>query len=414
MPNAAQRHLETATEPSRSSNVRDVSAHRLDASIVVFATQGSGSFDEDRIRSLTAALKPTVWAFDRRNKRRSALTLLRRLGRECPDLLVIEGTSIAGGVVALAGRLAFRVPYVVSSGDAVGPFVGLIAPSLAPAGHVYELVLYRFCAGFIGWTPYLAGRALTLGAPRVMTAANWAPAGTDDAADGTAARDTLGIPRDALVFGLVGSLTWSERASYCYGLELVRALRQTTRYDVRVLIVGDGTGLARLRAEAAADLGVRVHLTGQVPRDALGPYLAAMDVASLPQSVDGVGAFRYSTKLSEYLAAGLPVVTGELPFSYDLGAGWLWRLPGDAPWTQIYIDALAALMARLGPSDLQQRKAAVPRHLPIFDQQSQQDRVTEFVGDVLERAHGQRRPVCLGWKHRLRRTPTAVVKSSRP
>jgi hypothetical protein len=50
-----------------------------------------------------------------------------------------------------------------------------------------------------------------------------------------------------------------------------------------------------------------------VARDAVPDYLAAFDVASLPQSCDQIGAFRYTTKLPEYLAAKLPIVTGELP-----------------------------------------------------------------------------------------------------
>ena len=33
----------------------------------------------------------------------------------------------------------------------------------------YEKLLYRHCTGFIGWTPYLAGMALKMGAPRAVT-----------------------------------------------------------------------------------------------------------------------------------------------------------------------------------------------------------------------------------------------------
>lgn len=362
-----------------------------DASIAVFSTLGSGSHEEDRILSLTAELNPTVWTFDRANKRRTAGALLRRLRRERPDLVVIEGTAIAAGVVALIGRFVYGVPYVVSSGDAVGPFIRLIAPRLRAAGYVYEFVLCRFCAGYIGWTPYLAGRAMTLGAPRAMTAANWAPAGTRDPADRAAVRQELGIAPDAIVFGLVGSLNWSERAGYCYGLELVRAVRRTARDDMHVVLVGDGDGLARLKDEAGADLGDRVHFSGRVPREQLGRYFAAMDVASLPQSVDGVGAFRYTTKLSEYLAAGLPVVTGQLPFAYDLGGDWLWRLPGDAPWSESYVDALAALMTQIDARDVQQRRASVPHELPVFDEALQRQRATAFLDDVLERTRARAR-----------------------
>lgn len=365
---------------------------RTEASIAVFSTLGSGSHEEDRIISLTAEFDCTVWPFDRANKGRCALALLRRLRHERPDLVVIEGTSIAAGAVVLLGRLALGVPYVVSSGDAVGPFIKLIAPRLALAGSLYERALCRFCAGFIGWTPYLAGRAMTLGAPRAMTAANWAPPQASDPTDRAAARREIGIAKDAIVFGLVGSLNWSERAGYCYGLELVRAIRRTTRGDVHVVLVGDGDGRSRLEIEAGADLGVRVHFTGRVPREHLGRQFAAMDVASLPQSVDGVGAFRYTTKLSEYLAAGLPVVTGQLPFAYDLGGDWLWRLPGDAPWSDTYVDALAALMTQIDAGDVQQRRASVPHELPVFDEALQRRRVTAFLGDVLERTRtGTRR-----------------------
>jgi glycosyltransferase involved in cell wall biosynthesis len=362
-----------------------LSPERSDASIAVFSTLGKGSREEERILSLTALLNRTVWVFDRGHKLRSAVSLLRRLRRERPDLVVIEGTSIAAGVVVLVGRFVFGVPYVVSSGDAVGPFIRLIAPKLGLAGHLYELVLCRFCAGFIGWTPYLAGRAMTLGAPRAMTAANWAPPQTSGPDDRLAIRRELAIPPEAIVFGLVGSLNWSDRAEYCYGLELVRAIRRTARRDVHVVLVGDGDGLPQLTAEAGAELGVRVHFTGRVPRERLGRYFAAMDIASLPQSVDGVGAFRYTTKLSEYLAAGLPVVTGQLPFAYDLGDDWLWRLPGDTPWSETYVDALAALMTQIGATDLRQRRASVPHELPVFDEQLQRERVTAFLGDVLER-----------------------------
>lgn len=359
-------------------------------SVAVFSTLGSGSHEEDRIVSLTAGLNQTVWPFDRANKRRCALDLLRRLRRERPNLVVIEGTSIAAGAVVLIGRFVFGVPYVVSSGDAVGPFIRLIAPKLGPAGYVYEIALFRFCAGFIGWTPYLAGRALTYGAPRAMTAANWAPPQTSNSADRTAVRRELGIPTDAIVFGIVGSLNWSERAGYCYGLELVRGITRTKHGDTHVILVGDGDGLERLKAEAGTEAGDRVHFTGRVPREQLGLYFAAMDVASLPQSVDGVGAFRYTTKLSEYLAAGLPVVTGQVPFAYDLGGDWLWRLPGDAPWTDAYVDALADLMTEIDAADVSKRRDAVPRALPVFDEQLQRERATAFLTDVLDRT---RRPV---------------------
>jgi hypothetical protein len=119
-----------------------------------------------------------------------------------------------------------------------------------------------------------------------------------------------------------------------------------------------------------------------VTDDQVPTYLSALDVASLPQSMDSVGAFRYTTKLSEYLAAGLPVVTGQLPFSYDLDEGWLWRLPGAAPWDVEYEEALGALMHGVSGIDIERRRARTARGAARFDGLAQQRRISAFVADV--------------------------------
>jgi Glycosyl transferases group 1 len=348
--------------------------------VACFATQGSGHGDERRLLALLAGVEPELLPFERGSKVRSALRLLATLVRRRPQLVVMEGTGLAGGLALILTRLFAGVPYVVSSGDAVGPYVGLGHRRLAPLAGIYERLLCRWSAGFIGWSPYLVGRALTFGAPRAMTAAGWAPPAPPG--DREAIRRELGIPPEAIVFGLVGSLQWNDAAGYCYGHELARALLAVERPDLRVLIVGDGSGLERLRA-LAAESGGRLLLPGRVPPESVPAHLAALDVASLPQSVDGVGSFRYTTKISEYLAAGLPVATGQIPLAYDLDDGWLWRLPGNAPWDPRYLDALATLMRDLDQAELKRRRLAVPRALPLFDPKRQQRQVAEFVTDLL-------------------------------
>jgi len=357
--------------------------------VTCFATRGSGHRDEQRIRELLTAVRPAVWPFDRTRKAASLVRLLRRARREQPSLIVMEGTGVSGGVAVLLAWLIWRVPYVVSSGDAIAPFVRARAPRLAWLAAAYERTLCRWCAGFIGWTPYLAGRALTFGAPRAMTAPNWAPAATEEPSR-EEARDRLSIPQDALVFGLIGSLEWNPRLNYCYGVELVKAEAIATRRDLYVLIVGDGDGRERLAELAGERFGRSVFLPGAVKRDEVPDQLAAMDVASLPQSTDAVGAFRYTTKISEYLASGLPVVTGRLPFAYDLDGGWLWRLPGAAPWDEPYIRALGYLMASLDATELAAKRAAVPRASPIFDRNRQIRAVSAFIEEILS-DHSRRR-----------------------
>jgi hypothetical protein len=357
--------------------------------IACFATQGTDSLDERRIASLLAPLDPTVLSFERSRKARSGRQLWRELRRSAPDVVVMEGTGMAGGIVLLVARLLCGRAYIVSSGDAVGPFLRARGLPLGVAGGAYERLLCRLSAGFIGWTPYLVGRALTLGAPRAMTAANWAPPAAGEDA-GRAVRKRLGIPADALVFGLVGSLNWTPRYGYCYGQELVRARLAVDRDDLHVLVVGDGDGRERLQRLAGDRLGVTIHLPGRVPQDEVAGQLAAIDVASLPQSVDRVGSFRYTTKVSEYRSAGLPLVTGQIPLGYDLDPCSLWRLPGDAPWDEVYVRALANLMAGVDLAAIRARRPKDADAAGLFDGARQQRQVCAFVCDVVQRERSRR------------------------
>jgi glycosyltransferase involved in cell wall biosynthesis len=351
--------------------------------IVCFATQGGGHIEDERIAALLGELEVERFDFERAHKLRSAFRLARIALARRPRLLVMEGTGTAGGLVLLAMRLLARVPYVVSSGDAVGPFLGLHSRALGVLGTAYERVLCRNCAGFVGWTPYLVGRAMTFGAPRGMTAAGWT---RSEPAAGARERVRLelGIPERAIVVGLAGSLHWNDRVGYVYGAEIVQAVRRAGREDVVACVLGDGDGLQRLRELAGEDLGGRVLLPGRVPPELVPDYLAAFDIGSLSQSVDAVGSFRYTTKLSEYLAAGLPVLTGQVPAAYDLDEGYMWRLPGGAPWRSQFIDALTALLAGLERAELDERRAAAAAaHAELFDRAAQQRRMTAFVTDIL-------------------------------
>ena len=351
--------------------------------VLCFATQGQGHIEGERIRVLLEPLAAEEFAFDRARKLRSAVGLFRAALAKRPDLIVMEGPGTAGGLVLLAIRALLGIPYVVSSGDAVGPFLRLHSRALGILGAIYERVLCRSCAGFVGWTPYLAGRALTLGAPRAMTAPGWTRQ-TPASGARERVRAELGIPDATILIGLVGTLHWNPSVGYVYGAEIVQAIRRIAREDVVACIVGDGDGRARLEELAGEDLGRRVLLPGRVPPDRVADYLAAFDAASLSQSVDRVGSFRYTTKLSEYLAAGLPVISGDVPVAYDLDEGNFWRLAGTAPWSDVQIDALAELLRGLTREEIAQRRAATTAsRSAVFDRATQQRRMQAFVEDLL-------------------------------
>ncbi len=351
--------------------------------VLIVATQGTGGNDERRIRELLSAFDPEIFPFHRQSKWESFRELRRRLRGGSYDLVVMEGSGLAGGLALLTSG----VRYVLSSGDAFGPFLAARAPLAAPLWNWYERRMCRNAAGFIGWSPYLVGRALTFGAPRGCTAAGWAPFEWTEAEllEGRRqVRRALGLSESQIVYGIAGGLDWNARAGYSYGWELVEARKLVARDDVKVVIVGDGSGRPHLERLAAERLGRDVFLTGFVDRAKLPAYLAAFDVASLPQTLDAVGSFRYTTKLSEYGAAGLPVVCGKLPVAYDMDTGSYWRLPGETPWGQTYVRALAALMDRTNSQEIETRRQKVNRRPECFDKRSQIERVTSFVRDLLE------------------------------
>ncbi|MDJ0733709.1 MAG: glycosyltransferase [Nostocaceae cyanobacterium] len=361
--------------------------------ILVFATKGTGSNEEARILKLLFNFDTQVVPFSVSAKLTSCLKIIRQALRTKPKLIVMEGTGIAGGLACLFLYWFLGIPYVFSSGDAIAPFLSLKYPFLAPIVSIYERILCRFCAGFIGWTPYLVGRALTFGAPKAVTAPGWAhsPRTWEQL---TESRKTigkqLGIPDNSLVFGLLGSLAWNRRCQYCYGYELVQAFRQTKPENISILIVGDGDGMPYLKELAGEDLDKRIFLPGNVPFEQVLDYMSVMDVASLPQSVDGIGSFRYTTKLSEYLSAKLPVVTSQIPMAYDIGGDWVWKLPGSKPWEDCYINALATLMESITHREIAIKQKAIPVAIPDFDLEPQILRVTDFINDILSSTQNEK------------------------
>jgi glycosyltransferase involved in cell wall biosynthesis len=377
--------------PSRLATIPHTRPLRVPAAatktrILAFATQGAGGDDEMRLRDLLGKLPAEIFSFQRRNKKESAFQLLKKARSHRYSLLVMEGTGSAGGLAVILAKWLFGIPYIVSSGDAVAPFLAARWPLAKWVFVLFEWLLYRNSSGFIGWTPYLVGRALTMGAPKGMTAAGWAPylySQSHLAGSRSRLRRSLGIPEDAIVFGIAGSLIWSKRWQYCYGHELVQAVLAARNPAIRVLIVGDGEGLDHLRELAGSQLGKTIFLPGRVPRDQVPEYLAAMDAVTLPQSVDNVGSFRYTTKLSEYLSVRVPLITNQIPASYDLDYGGVWQLPGTSPWDPCFVQALTNLMDRVSPEAIEKKHAAIPSGLAVFDRLRQIRTTGDFINEIL-------------------------------
>jgi hypothetical protein len=166
------------------------------------------------------------------------------------------------------------------------------------------------------------GRELA-GILRLRTRWTYVPDGVDlrhfKRVDANSLRARLGIPVDSLVCGVVGSITWSQRAHFTYGLDLVEAISHGEATSAHALIVGDGTGIDVLR-QRAAELGVldRLHMVGRVAHDLVPEHLNAMDVCVSTQTSDEIGRSRTTAKLPEYLACDRWVLASSVGSAADL------------------------------------------------------------------------------------------------
>ena len=361
---------------------------RIGTGLVGLATQGRGSYDHERLQVLLRTIPYEDISIPSNERRRRTLTLFKIFGdiqRAEARGLFLEGTGIAEGLAVLGAHYCLGLQFVVSTGDAVAPWVRAHVKYIWPVFWLYERELYRRSAGVIGWSPYLVGRALTLGAPRGVTISGWTQdplSAKESIAARNRIRESLNIGPDALVIGIAGSLRWNPRVGYCYGKEIVEAISLTEQSDVYGLIVGDGTGLVKLKELASSSSVDRIRFVGRVDRRAVPEYLAAMDIGSLPQTLDGVGNFRYTTKIVEYVNAQLPIATSRIPMAYDLDSGWIWRLPGDVPWGREYVRALAYLLENVTPLELNSKREQIRSALNIFDKDRQEARITNFLAET--------------------------------
>ena len=116
-----------------------------------------------------------------------------------------------------------------------------------------------------------------------------------------------------LTVGLVGSSVWSEKLSMCYGWELIEMLRLLKSAPVKGIMIGDGSGIARLKARCR-EYGIedKVLFLGYVPYEQLPRHLNLIDICLATQTNDLVGQVRTSGKLPLYLATGRYVLASEV------------------------------------------------------------------------------------------------------
>jgi glycosyltransferase involved in cell wall biosynthesis len=147
----------------------------------------------------------------------------------------------------------------------------------------------------------LAESAAALGVPPERI--DLVPNGIDRASfrprDRARARAELGLPLDGKLVLYVGHISGPKGA-----FDLIQAFALVSRRvpDVRLIMVGDGSGLAEAQ-DMASELSDRITFVGAQPHDKIPSYLAACDLLALPSWNEGM-----PNVVLEALASGRRVV----------------------------------------------------------------------------------------------------------
>jgi glycosyltransferase involved in cell wall biosynthesis len=187
------------------------------------------------------------------------------------------------------------------------------------------------------------------------------------------------------VIGLLGSLIWSPSLQMCYGWELIELMDRLRAKPVKGVVIGDGSGLAKLEARSAA-LGLqdRIVFLGRLPYDELPRYLNIMDICLSTQTNDAAGQVRTTGKLPLYLASGRFVLSTDVgEAARVLPAGMLVPYNGtkDSDYPKKLEDRVRALLE--DPARLAQHSVSVAIAETNFEYDVLTVKMRQILGELL-------------------------------
>ncbi|HUJ51125.1 MAG TPA: glycosyltransferase [Bryobacteraceae bacterium] len=248
------------------------------------------------------------------NKVLAILRFFRHLSRRRPHLCYVFDMAFSGVIAAGCYRLIEGGPMLVDTGDAIYQLsrsTGNRGPLGLALTRMLEWAAFSLSDGIIVRShPHqelLQSRSIAADVvPDAVDTEQFRPA------DDEPLRKKYQLDGHTVI-GLLGSLVWSPRWQMCYGWELVEVIHQLKGRAVKGLIIGDGTGLERLKARCA-ELGIedRVVFLGRAPYQDLPRLVSMMDICLSTQTNDIPGRVRTTGKLPIYLACGRFVLASQV------------------------------------------------------------------------------------------------------
>jgi glycosyltransferase involved in cell wall biosynthesis len=270
-----------------------------------------------RARSFAERLRPQ---FDIRsahlteNRFQSGFNFLRFLYRTKPDLTYVFDMSATGVAAGFLHKSVTGTPVIIDTGDAISALSRSLGRG--PVAHGLTVALEE---ASLRWCDHLVVRGSkheelleTRGLQKATVVQDGVDTDQFQPTTGKDVRSSLGID-DQVVIGTLGSANWNENLKTCYGWELIEVVHSLRDRPVHGLMIGDGSGIPRMRAQVK-EWGIedRVHFLGYVPYGDLPSYINAMDIALSKQMNDVVGEVRTTGKLPLYMACGTYVLATEV------------------------------------------------------------------------------------------------------
>ncbi|NEX15669.1 MAG: glycosyl transferase family 1 [Halochromatium sp.] len=121
--------------------------------------------------------------------------------------------------------------------------------------------------------------------------------------DGASARARLGLPAQARIVGISGSLSPNRGIERIYRV-FVRLLEQDS--SLQLVLAGD------LHRRAPPPNHPRVRFLGRLPHGAMADFFSALDLALVPMIDTDFGRYAFPQKAYEILACGTPLLTARI------------------------------------------------------------------------------------------------------
>lgn len=228
---------------------------------------------------------------------------VRRLARAVSGVSVVHAHDLGPWLNAVAARSLAPRMRVLATFHQLSPPAGRKRRAATLGARLSSALVA--CGSEVrtelrGWAPP--------GTPVVTIGNGVALRGPASAEQRTRARQRMGLPEDAVAIGYLGRMH-PEKGPDLLVHAMVRHLRDLP--EAHLVLVGRGPLDDALR-DAAAPLGARVHLLGEVV-DGAAELLAGLDVYAQPSRREG-----RSLAMLEAMAAALPTVAHELPAVAEL------------------------------------------------------------------------------------------------